>query len=141
MLIHLNCNSIINYTFQIFNGEFESELYLSLADINMDGVMPCAADNFAGAVINSAFDISILICELYGLLAAVKSCAKGLDSVVDIAEGADASCNGACGMGIGLGAVGLLLEVNCYFCNSTPRYRNGTYGIFCPKTTFAGDMA
>ena len=43
-------------------------------------------------------------------------------------------------MGIGLGAVGLLLEVNCYFCNSTPRYRNGTYGIFCPKTTFAGDI-
>lgn len=64
MLIHLNCNSIINYTFQIFNGEFESELYLSLADINMDGVMPCAADNFAGAVINSAFDISIL--SLFG---------------------------------------------------------------------------
>lgn len=30
----------------------------------MDGVMPCAADDFAGAVIYSAFDISIL--SLFG---------------------------------------------------------------------------
>ena len=74
--------------------------------------MISTVDDLAGAVINASHDVSVGVGELNVLFAALKLCAELSESLIDAAEGSDAAGNRTAVLGVAVGAVGLILDID-----------------------------
>ena len=74
--VRLDVNGVVNATSEVLSGELKTELDFSFANENLNRIVPVAADDLTGVLVNLALDVSVGVGELDGLSAAVKLSAE-----------------------------------------------------------------
>lgn len=106
-------NGVVNFAVQVLNiSGNKADLKLSLADVDLNEIVISTVDDLAGAVINASHDVRIGVGELDVLFAALELCAELGESFVDAAEGSDAAGNRTTVVGVTVGAVSLILDID-----------------------------
>lgn len=105
-------NGVVNNTGKSIDGRADkADLNLEIVSVNVDLVVPRAADDLFGAVVNLNGDISVIVGEFYVVDAIFDGNAgKLIDSVLDVAESADRAADGALRAAL-LRAVSLRIDV------------------------------
>lgn len=74
--------------------------------------MISTVDDLAGAVVYASEDVSVGVGELNIFFAALELCAELVESLIDAAEGSDAASNRTAVVGVAVGAVSLILDID-----------------------------
>ena len=74
--------------------------------------MISTVDDLAGAVVYASEDVSVGVGELNIFFAALELCAELVESLIDAAEGSDTASNRTAVVGVAVGAISLILDID-----------------------------